>query len=209
MEKLWLLLQDGGPILGILLVLSFLALVVIFLKMFQFSRLRLKYQARLAEDVIVRWRRGESDQALALLQKSAYPVTRVMEHTLHQLRQGIPAEKIREESVRVAANQLQSLSSYLRTLDAIANLSPLLGLLGTVLGMISVFQKLQIDASQVHPGLLAGGIWEALLTTAAGLAIAIPAAAAHLWLESIVERQRHQMEDAVTRLFTQSTVEQP
>ena len=103
---------------------------------------------------------------------------------------------------RVARSQLKSLTVYLRGLDVIVTLAPLLGLLGTVLGMIAAFQALEQTAGRASPALLAGGIWEALLTTAVGLAIAIPAAAALHGFESVVERIRHAMEDAATRFFT-------
>lgn len=82
--------------------------------------------------------------------------------------------------------------------------SPLLGLLGTVLGMIEAFRQLASSGSQVDPSVLSGGIWQALLTTAAGLSVAIPVVLLHSWLERRVERCAHRMEDAVTRIFTRS-----
>ena len=97
---------------------------------------------------------------------------------------------------------LASLRSHLRTLEVIATLSPLLGLLGTVLGMIEAFRQLEISGNQIDPGILSGGIWQALLTTALGLGVAIPVVLAHSWLERKVDRCRHNMEDAVTRVFT-------
>ncbi|MBK1702906.1 MotA/TolQ/ExbB proton channel family protein, partial [Thiococcus pfennigii] len=115
---------------------------------------------------------------------------------------GEPAPAVREEVLREAAAQQKRLASHARGLDVIATLAPLLGLLGTVLGMIDAFRELEAAGGRADPALLAGGIWEALLTTAAGLAIAIPAAAAVHWIESVVEGIRHDAEDAVTRLFT-------
>ena len=67
----------------------------------------------------------------------------------------------------------------MKTLEVIANISPLMGLLGTVIGMVQAFNKVAEYSGQVDPSVLAGGIWEALLTTAFGLAIAIPALTAH------------------------------
>jgi len=98
--------------------------------------------------------------------------------------------------------QLDNLRSGLRPLALIANISPLIGLLGTVLGMINAFQALQNAGNKVDPTILSGGIWVALLTTAAGLIIAIPAAAAHNWMEGVIYRAQRAMEDAVTRVFT-------
>ncbi|MCC5968052.1 MAG: MotA/TolQ/ExbB proton channel family protein, partial [Natronohydrobacter sp.] len=73
---------------------------------------------------------------------------------------------------------------------------------GTVLGMIEAFQALQAAGNRADPAALAGGIWQALLTTAAGMAVAIPAAMALTWFESICDRVQVDMEDLATRIFT-------
>ena len=83
-------------------------------------------------------------------------------------------------------------------IKTLAALCPLLGLLGTVLGMIGAFSKLEAAGSKVDPALLAGGIWEALLTTAFGLVIAIPALAAYYMFEGRVETVRAAMKDAAS-----------
>jgi len=105
------------------------------------------------------------------------------------------------ETGRVARNLIARARDGLRPLELIATIAPLLGLLGTVLGMIAAFQALQEAGSRADPATLAGGIWEALLTTAAGMAVAIPAAMALTWFESVVDRLRLEMEDAATRIF--------
>jgi biopolymer transport protein ExbB len=89
----------------------------------------------------------------------------------------------------------------LRGLELASTIAPLLGLLGTVTGMIAAFQALQEAGSRADPALLAGGIWEALLTTAAGMAVAIPAQVALTWFDGVIDRQRHEMEDAATRIL--------
>lgn len=80
-------------------------------------------------------------------------------------------------------------------------MSPLLGLLGTVLGMIVAFQQMEAAGAQVDPSTLSSGIWQALLTTAVGLGIAIPAIAVHNWMERKVERVAIRMNDAVTQVL--------
>ena len=85
---------------------------------------------------------------------------------------------------------LSGLERGFRLLDTIAQLAPLLGLFGTVLGMIQAFQSLQQAGSSVDPSLLAGGIWVALLTTAVGLAVAMPTSMILAWLESRTARER-------------------
>lgn len=85
-----------------------------------------------------------------------------------------PVWKLEEKLAINGREEIQGLRKNLRGLEVIATISPLMGLLGTVMGMVKAFNKVAQYKGQVDPSLLAGGIWEALLTTAAGLAIAIP-----------------------------------
>ena len=102
----------------------------------------------------------------------------------------------------MAKGLLAEARTGLRALELVATIAPLIGLLGTVLGMIAAFQALQTSGNSADPSVLAGGIWEALLTTAAGMAVAIPASAALTWFESVADRVQADMEDAATRIFT-------
>lgn len=112
------------------------------------------------------------------------------------------AKDAREETTRNAKGLLVGASGGLRVMELIATTAPLLGLFGTVLGMIVAFQALQESGSRADPGTLAGGIWEALLTTAAGMGVAIPATAALVWFEAQVDRLRRDLEDIATRVHT-------
>ena len=100
----------------------------------------------------------------------------------------------------MAREQLESFRSGLRLLELTAAVAPLIGLLGTVFGMIEAFQQLENAGSRVDPAALSGGIWEALVTTAAGLVVAIPALAAWHGFDRVLERARHTMADRLTRL---------
>lgn len=120
----------------------------------------------------------------------------------------LPDLLAREEVTRLAAHELAVLRGGLRPLELIATIAPLIGLLGTVLGMIEAFQALETSGGQANPSALAGGIWEALLTTAAGMAVAIPAAVALSWFEGVAERVQMDMEDLATRLFTHAPEQQ-
>lgn len=198
------LLETGGPVMYILLLMSILALTIIIAKLWQFFSQRERRRSN--EQALELWRQGRQREAVEALSAGRGPVARVLAVAMHGQRRGeLSEETVREEVGRVAAGELESLRGQLRGLEVIGNLAPLLGLLGTVLGMIEAFQKLQTAGSQVDPSILSGGIWEALLTTAAGLIVAIPAVAALHWLERRVERIRHRMEDAVTRVFTHGT----
>lgn len=152
------------------------------------------------------WHNKQTDQALQQLQKTKNPIAPVLQTAMRLRSQPeIKDETVREETLRIAKAQLANARSHLRILEVIATLSPLLGLLGTVLGMIEAFQKLE-GAATVDPAVLSGGIWEALLTTAAGLVVAIPAVLALNWLEQSVERFKQTMEDAMTQVFTTEVI---
>jgi biopolymer transport protein ExbB len=111
-------------------------------------------------------------------------------------------EIAREEVTRVAANQLGATRTYMKMIEVIAATSPLLGLLGTVLGMIEAFKVLEAAGTAVNPAILSGGIWEALLTTAMGLSVAIPVLFVLTWFEQRIAHFQLAMEDAMTRVFT-------
>ena len=104
------------------------------------------------------------------------------------------SEEDTEDQISVEGEkELRNLEFLLKPLEVISNIAPLLGLLGTVIGMINAFSKLENAGSRVDPAILAGGIWEALLTTAFGLIVAIPALAAFYWLDGRVDKTREEM----------------
>ena len=195
------LLAKGGPVMMVLLAVSGLAVLIIVAKLLQFARLGLG-NLRFVDPAMTALGRSEPQAALALLAKRRHPVARVMESAITTSTDSrLTAEDRDAEISRVGSAQIRDLESHLRGLEVIANLSPLLGLLGTVIGMIGAFAKLEDAGSKVDPAMLAGGIWEALLTTAFGLVIAIPALAAFYVFEGRVESVRAVMKDAVTRIL--------
>lgn len=196
------LVSDGGPVVVILLFMSVLALAIVLLKLWQFLRLGLARTGFIAT-ALAAWRSGDGETALQALEGERNPIAGVLRVAIEGIRGQQPEYQVREEAVRLSVGWVEQLRSNLRLLEIIATLSPLLGLLGTVLGMIEAFQDLETAGSgQVDPAVLSGGIWEALLTTAVGLAVAIPATAALSLFEGAVERFKHRLEDALTRVFT-------
>ena len=106
----------------------------------------------------------------------------------------------KEDKISIEAEkELRNLEFLLKPLEVISNIAPLLGLLGTVIGMITAFSKLEESGSRVDPAILAGGIWEALLTTAFGLIVAIPALAAFYWLDGRVDNVREDMRHLIIK----------
>lgn len=196
------LFERGGPVIFVLAVLSVAALSIVISKLWQFHRRRVGGH-RFIAPVLRLWRRGNGVEAVRLLEDQSGPAARVMLVAAGGIAQPHSDQGLlREEVARVAQLELSTLRAGLRGLEIISQIAPLLGLLGTVLGMITAFQAMQEAGSNVDPALLAGGIWTALVTTAAGLIVAIPAAAAHYYLDGRLEREREAMENAATALFT-------
>ncbi len=202
LHRLAELAEAGGPVMLVLAGLSVVALAIVLLKLSQFARLGL-WRRRAVATALALWHDGRPVQALAVLDSCRHPVARPLAVVMDaRMRRCAEDRLLREEVERVAGAELDDLRSYVPALELIATISPLLGLFGTVLGMIDAFRQLEQAAGGVDPAVLSGGIWEALLTTAAGLAVAIPATFAVHWLDRTIDRVARDMEDAVTRLFT-------
>jgi len=185
----------------VLLAMSVLAVTIILLKLFQFFRSGLR-RLDFVDSALAALQQGNHDGALQALQQQHSPVAHVMECAIRcGADPTMTAKDVEAEVSRVGSAQIRNLESWLRGLSSIAHLSPLLGLLGTVTGMIVAFMSLEAAGSRVDPSILSGGIWEALLTTAFGLTVAIPAMAAFYYLEGEVDRVRAAMKDVSIRVL--------
>ncbi|GGB43632.1 hypothetical protein GCM10011505_26180 [Tistrella bauzanensis] len=202
------LLIAGGPVVGVLGVLSVIGAAIILLKIWHFARAGVGSGRRLNRAVDRAVREGP-DQGRAALDGVTHPGVDVIRTILDGRISGVPEAALREEAERIGLARVETLRSHLRALELVGGIAPLLGLLGTVLGMITVFQTLETAGSAVDPSQLSGGIWEALLTTAVGLIVAIPCVLAHAWLERRVDRTAHVVEDAATRLFVARDLARP
>lgn len=200
-ERIAEFLNVGGPVVWILLIMSLVAVSIMLIKIWQFSRLKPERRASIDKSLAL-WHKGETTSAKLIL-NGKYSVEKVALVAMRGLTDNtVDKTLLKEELNRIATLKLEQLRSYLRPLEVIATLSPLLGLLGTVIGMIMAFQQMAAAGNQVDPSVLSGGIWQALLTTAVGLTVAIPVVAVHTWLERKIERVASLMNDVVTQLFT-------
>lgn len=175
----------GGPVLVLLLLVSVFTLTVIILKAWQFRAARVN-KGRQVRQAIASWDRGEPDRALTEIQASKHFLAPVVALGMQQHGGDGLTKRLESE----AEQKLLPMERGFRILDMVAQLAPLLGLLGTVIGMIEAFQALQDAGSQVDPAALAGGIWVALLTTAAGLSVAMPTSVALSWFEAQMDEAR-------------------
>ncbi len=184
----------GGPVVAILLAVSVVTLATILYKLWQFAMAGVGRHKSL-RDAVAAWDRGDRTGAVFALNASKSYLAPVIEMAFAA---GPEDSKrlIAEAEVRFAR-----LEGGFRLLDSVAQLAPLLGLFGTVLGMIDAFQSLQEAGAQVDPSLLAGGIWVALLTTAVGLAVAMPTAMVLSWLEGRMDTERVIAERAIATVL--------
>jgi len=196
------IINQGGPVVIILLGLSLVGTTFIFIKLFQIIWFRIGSNAGVNK-VIELWLSGYTHEAYELVKTSHNPTKNILAHLMRGLLQRSTDNKIvREDVERIALKEVSQLRSFMRPLEAIVQIAPLLGLFGTVIGMIEAFQTLQSAGSEADPAVLAGGIWVALLTTAVGLAVAIPLAFIVSWFDGRIEAERLTMQEAITSLFT-------
>jgi len=195
------LLRLGGPVVAVLVAMSVAGLAIVLLKCWQYAAARVG-KRRFITPALDQWRTGDHEGAIAALGEQRNPIADALAVAMRGAASGADMSIVREEAARVGARHLSQMRSYFRPLEVIGSLAPLLGLLGTVMGMITAFQQLASAGSQVDPSVLSNGIWEALLTTAVGLVVAIPAVVALNWCERVVERLHEDMQDTLTRFFT-------
>jgi DNA-binding response OmpR family regulator/biopolymer transport protein ExbB/TolQ len=147
-------------------------------------------------------KRGELTDASKLLARERGPVARIMRVAIECVMNREITMKSRESEIaRVGAAELRYLESHLRGLEMTSTVAPLLGLMGTVIGMIASFATLSQAGSRVDPSMLAGGIWEALITTVGGLCVAIPALAAYYLIDAQIEKVRATMRDVTIQIL--------
>ncbi len=196
------LIHLGGPAMWAIAALSVASLTLILWKVMRLASMGAWSGGRQTARALDLWKQGKSAEALAILDRR-HSLRAVLTRTAMRaaMEPGLDREGAEAETARVARGLLAQAGWGLRGLELAVSVGPLLGLLGTVTGMIESFQSLQAAGVRADTATLAGGIWEALLTTAAGMAVAIPAQIALVWFEGIVDRLRHDMEDAATQVL--------
>lgn len=198
-------LDLGGPVVALLLLLSMFALTIILLKLWQFAQGAGSSHKAIGECVDL-WVGQEYEVALGQIEKLKGPVAGIVGFAMSGSAGEREEAHLREETEHLALSAIAALRSWLRALEAVVQVAPLLGLFGTVLGMIEAFRALEAAGAQVNPADLAGGIWVALLTTAVGLAIAMPVALVLHWFEGRIDRERRAIELFTTEIMTHPPV---
>jgi biopolymer transport protein ExbB len=178
-------LAKGGVLVIPILLCSVMALAIFVERMIRFAKIDTRGTG-LAETIVRLLKQGNREEALEAATVSQSPMGRVLAQAIDVKDQD--RETLETVIAHATDDEVRDLSSYVQALATIGNTAPLLGLLGTVLGMIKAFMVIQEMGGKVNAAVLAGGIWEALLTTALGLAIALPTMVAHSYIVSRIDR---------------------
>ncbi|MBN1404129.1 MAG: MotA/TolQ/ExbB proton channel family protein [Opitutales bacterium] len=189
------IITRGGPTVWPLIALSVLALGIMLDRAF----FRIKgsaNQARLLADI--RSARLDGDNAELMLSKEKRPLPRLAYTYLRSRRE--KPELSQDIVKREAERMLADWNSNVRFLGLVSSVAPLIGLAGTVLGLVEAFRQIEIAGGQVNPSDLAGGIWAALLSTVAGMMVAIPCTLAHHFFQSGTERLARSMKFMISEL---------
>jgi len=196
----WQVFLAGGPVMWPILLCSIFALAIILEKFWHLHKIKIDTQEFL-KNILDKMKHHQIKEALQICENTKSPISHILKAGI--LKYDRTRTQIKEAIEDASLYEIPRLEKNLTALATIAHISPLLGLLGTVTGMVRCFQTIQAKATSFHPvspGDLAGGIWEALLTTVAGLIVAIPTFVAYNYLVSRINSFILEMEKASTEL---------
>ena len=197
---MWDLIQKGGPVMYIIMILSVISLAIIVERMYNLYKARIDSQ-KFMDDIINFLKRNKIIESIEMCNKTPGPIAHIIKAGI--LKHDRSKPEIKEAIDEAAQLEIPRMEKHLPILATIAHIAPLLGLLGTVSGMIKAFQAIQNKAAAmtpVNPADLSGGIWESLLATLAGLLVAIPTYVAYNYLVNHVDSLAYDMERSATDL---------
>lgn len=197
----WALIKLGGPIMVPILLCSIFALAITIEKFFYFASINVD-TSKLKKDIFDAIKNNQIKEAITLCDNNRSPVAKILKAGI--IKFGSSREDIKENIEEASLFEIPKLESRLGILATIAHVSPLLGLLGTATGIIATFNTIQMRSASMNPitaGNLAGGIGEALITTVAGLMVAVPTFIAYNYCVSRINHLTLDMERAATELI--------
>ena len=193
-----ILLERGGLMTWLLLIMSAVVIVVFVERLLHYHQAQIN-SAEFLNGVRNVLKRDNVVEALSICDATPGPVARLVRTAILNRDRG--REGIRDSLEEAGLLEVPRLEDKLNLLATIAQIAPLMGLLGTVMGFLKIFLKLQQEGPFATPNLLAGGIWESLICMAAGLAVAIPTYAGYNYLVNRVNSIVLDMEKASTEIL--------
>jgi biopolymer transport protein ExbB len=197
---MWEFMKEGGPLMGIIILCSIIAVGVFIERLWHLYRARIDTD-KFVEEISTLVKRNKIMEALDKCNTTPGPIAHIMKMGI--LKHDRTREEIRDSIQDAGGQEVPRLEKNLGILATIAHISPLLGLLGTVIGMLRAFSVIEDKARAmvpVSPADMAGGIQEALITTVAGLVVAIPTYVVYNYLVSRVDSIVFDMEKSATEL---------
>jgi len=194
-------MTKGGPLMWLILFNAVVAVAVFFERFFHYHRAQI-HANDFVQGILNALKRGNVIEAIGTCDDTPGPVAQVVKAAV--INHDRPRDEIRETVLDAARTEVTRLERNLPILVTIAQITPLIGFLGTVTGMIKIFMVIE-KTQLASPGQLAGGVWEALLTTAGGLVVAIPSYVAYNYLVSRVQNLVVDMERAANEILAYLT----
>ena len=198
---MWEFMQKAGPIMWPILLCSVIAFAIVIERLIRIRQEQIDTKSFM-EQISKSLKRNKIMEALDLCDRTGGPIAAILKAGI--LKHDRPRNEIREAIEDASIHEVPRLERNLPVLATLAHVAPLLGLLGTVTGLVKAFQVIETKATvlnPINPGDLAGGIWEALLTTVFGLCVAIPTYVAYNYLVSRVDGFVLDMERSATDLM--------
>jgi biopolymer transport protein ExbB len=191
------IIYKGGPVMLPILLGSVLFVAIFIERLYHYHRAQIDTNEFIAgiRNIL---KKGNIAEAISICEETPGPVAHIIKAAL--LKHDRPKDEITKTIEDAALLEVPRLEKNLTVVATIAHIEPLLGLFGTVIGMIQVFQTIESMHGIVDPSKLAGGIWVALITTAGGLSVAIPAMVAYNYLVSRVNGMVLDMEKSATEV---------
>ena len=195
---MWELMVKGGWIMWPIMACSIAAAVLFFERVFHLHRAQIK-PADFLNGIYTIVNRGNTAEAVSICDQTPGPVAHMVRTAL--LHSDEPPPELKQTINKAGLGEIPRLEKNLGGLLTLAQLTPLLGLMGTVVGLIRIFMVMEQNAPLAEIGDLSAGIWQALTTTAVGIAVSIPAFAAYNFLLSRVENITLNMEYAAEEIY--------
>ena len=202
MESFFIYIDKGGIIFTSLFALSIITIAIVTLKIIEIYFLRKLDFSKFYSLLIADKNNNMNDVRKGFIDTLPKSKQRIILSFVDLLSSNISKIDIEKEIDSLKNKEFKQIYSFLPSLEVISQVSPLVGLLGTVIGMIDSFNELELGGSLVDPSILAGGIWTALLTTAMGLIVAIPALVSHYFLEKKINDLMDDFETLISKLST-------
>ncbi|MBS1271854.1 MAG: Biopolymer transport protein ExbB [Candidatus Marinimicrobia bacterium] len=192
------ILTKGGILMIPIGLASIIAVAILIERLVSLRKIRINANAFITR-VRGLLNHNQVDDAIRICEETPGPVAAITKAGLKKHNR--PRDEIKDAMESAAESEVYHLERYLGVLGTVAAITPLIGFLGTVTGMIRAFIQIQTLGGNVDASVLAGGIWEALITTAAGLSVGIPALIFYNWIQGKVAHHVFEMQESSSDLL--------